>query len=184
MDLNMKSLLKPISESQLLKPLIDRLKGKIIKGSGCRISRRSVLRTVNGGTIRIGDNCSVHDYAMIMTYGGDITIGDNCSVNPFSILYGHGGLRIGSGVRIAAHVVIIPATHNYQHTDRFICDQGETYKGIEIKDDVWIGAGARILDGVTIHKGAVIGSGAVVTRDVPEYAVAAGVPARVIKSRR
>jgi len=49
---------------------------------------------------------------MILTYGGDITIGDNCSVNPFTIVYGHGGTRIGNGVRIAAHTVIIPAHHN------------------------------------------------------------------------
>ncbi|MDP2912849.1 MAG: acyltransferase, partial [Candidatus Omnitrophota bacterium] len=100
------------------------------------------------------------------------------------VIYGHGGLKIGSGVRIAAHAVIIPAKHNYEDPDRFIYQQGMTCRGIEIRDDVWIGAGARILDGVVIGKGAVIASGAVVTRDVPEYAVAAGVPARIIKYRK
>ncbi|MBI4843578.1 MAG: acyltransferase [Nitrospirae bacterium] len=182
--MSLTSLLKPIYESRFLKPLTDRLRGKITKGSGCRISRRSILRTVNGGMISIGGNCSVHDFAMIMTYGGDISIGDNCSVNPFSILYGHGGLRIGNGVRIAAHVVIIPASHKYADAGKFIYEQGESHLGIVIEDDVWIGAGARILDGVTIGRGAVVGSGAVVTKDVQPYSVVVGVPARAIKSRR
>lgn len=179
-----KSLLKPVYDSYLLKPLIDRLRGKVITGSNCRISRCSRIRTINGGTIKIGDNCSIHDYAMIMTYGGNISIGDHCSINPFCVLYGHGGLEIGNGVRIATHVVIIPSTHNYGDTDRFIYQQGESSKGIEIKDDVWIGAGAKILDGVTVGRGAVIASGAVVNKDVLEYTVVAGVPAKVIKSRK
>ena len=55
--------------------------------------------------------------------------------------------------------------------------------GIQIKDDVWVGAGAKILDGITIGKGAVIASGAVVDRDVPDYAIVAGIPAKVIKYR-
>lgn len=92
-------------------------------------------------------------------------------------------LKIGKGVRIATHVVIIPSGHNYNNIDKFIYQQGETSLGIKIEDDAWIGAGARVLDGITISKGAVIGVGAVVTKNVPEYAVAAGVPAQIIKYR-
>lgn len=167
-----------------LKAIFDVLMGRIVIGSGCFISRHACIKTINGGSIRIGDNCTICDYAMILTYSGNITVGNNSTVNPFCILYGHGGLKIGNGVRIAAHTVIIPASHNYEDPDKFIYKQGMTCLGIEIQDDVWIGCGARILDGVTIKKGAVIGSGAVVTNDVPEYAVVAGVPAEIVKYRK
>lgn len=93
------------------------------------------------------------------------------------------GFEIGDNVRIAAQVVIIPMNHIYEDPDTPIWKQGIRAKGIKIEDDVWIGAGAKILDGVTIGKGSVIGAGAVVTDDIPPYSVAVGVPARVIKKR-
>lgn len=120
---------------------------------------------------------------MLMAYGESIVVGDRVSINPFSILYGHGGLRIGSDVLIAAHVTIIPANHNFIRPDMRIREQGETRLGITIGDDVWIGTGARILDGVTIGNGSVIAAGAVVRSDVPPYCVVAGVPARSIGTR-
>lgn len=104
----------------------------------------------------------------------------NCSLNPYSILYGHGGLTIGNGVRIAAHVVIVPANHIIDDTDRYIYEQGETTKGIVIEDDVWIGAGARVLDGVTISRGCVIAGGAMSTE---AYGIYGGIPARKIRNR-
>jgi len=169
----------------LLHPLVlfKILVGRIDLGFNSSVRPRALLKIVNGGRIRIGNNCTIHDYAMLLTYGGIISIGDRTTVNPFCILYGHGGLKIGNGVRIAAHTTIVPFNHNYGDRDRFIYQQGETALGITINDDVWIGSGVRILDGVTIGKGAVIGAGSVVTRDVPEYAVVAGVPARTIKYR-
>jgi acetyltransferase-like isoleucine patch superfamily enzyme len=120
---------------------------------------------------------------MLSTSGGWIKIGNNCTVNSFAVLYGHGGLEIGNGVRISAHVVIVPMNHIYKNPAIPIWMQGETRKGIKIEDDVWIGAGAKVLDGVKIGKGSVIGAGAVVTEDIPSYSVAVGVPAKVIKKR-
>jgi acetyltransferase-like isoleucine patch superfamily enzyme len=120
---------------------------------------------------------------MLVAYGGSIVIGDRTSINPFSILYGHGGLQIGSDVLIAAHVTIIPANHRFDKADVPIRKQGETRLGITIGDDVWIGTGARILDGVTVGHGSVVAAGAVVAHDVPPYSVVAGVPARLIKRR-
>lgn len=133
--------------------------------------------------IEIGSDTWLFYHCMLNTSGGWIKIGNNCTVNSFAILYGHGGLDIGNGVRISAHVVIVPMNHIYKNPEIPIWMQGETRKGIKIEDDVWIGAGAKVLDGVKIGKGSVIGAGAVVTKDIPPYSVAVGIPARVIKKR-
>jgi len=148
-----------------------------------KISYLAKVKTVAGGSIKIGKKCSIHDYSMILSYGGFVHIGDFCTVNPFCILYGHGGLTIGNGVRIAAAAIIIPANHIFEDTSSFIYCQGETRKGIFIEDDVWIGAGAKILDGVRIGRGSVIGAGSVVTKSVECYSVVAGNPARFIRNR-
>ncbi len=140
------------------------------------------VRTL-GGTIRIGAGTTLDRGVVLRAYGGNIVIGDNCSINPYAVLYGHGGLSIGDGVRIAAHVVVIPANHNIDDRTVFIYLQGETAVGIRIEDDVWIGAGARILDGVTLSRGTVVAAGAVVSRSTEAFGVYAGVPARKIRTR-
>jgi acetyltransferase-like isoleucine patch superfamily enzyme len=142
-----------------------------------------VIRVTDGGSITIGRHCSVHDFAMILTYGGDIQIGDDCSVNPFAILYGHGGVRIANGVRIAAHTVIIPATHCISSDGTPLHKSGTRAEGIDVEENVWLGSGSRILDGVRIGRDAIVGAGSVVTKSVPEGATVAGVPARVIRQR-
>lgn len=148
-----------------------------------RISSRSEVRIVGGGSISIGKNCEIHPFSMILTDGGDIRIGNNCSVNPFTIIYGTGGTFIGDGVRIAAHTVIVPANHVPGSDDRPLYQSGITKQGIRIDDNVWIGSGVRILDGVQIGRNAIVGAGSVVTRSLPENITAVGVPARVIKIR-
>jgi len=147
------------------------------------VSGRCVIKVQRGGSITIGRNCMLHDYAMILTYGGNIHIGDDCSLNPFSIIYGHGGVQIGNGVRIAAHTVIIPANHLPASDGRPLNQSGVTSEGIEIGDNVWLGAGVRILDGVRIGRNAIVGAGSVVTHDVAENSTVGGVPARLIEQR-
>jgi acetyltransferase-like isoleucine patch superfamily enzyme len=143
----------------------------------------TLIADPTGSSIEIGSGTWLHYHCVIRTFGGWIKIGENCSVNPFAILYGHGGLEIGNYVSVAPHVVIAPMNHIFENPDIPFQHQGIKSKGIKIADDVWIGAGAIILDGVTIGKGSVIGAGAVVTRDIPAYSVAVGVPAKVIKMR-
>jgi len=99
------------------------------------------------------------------------------------MIYGNGGLKIGNNVRIATHTIIIPADHSFEDLSIPIMLQAEKRKGIIIDDDVWIGASVKILDGVKIGRGCVIGAGSVVNHSIPDYSVAVGVPAKVIKSR-
>lgn len=120
---------------------------------------------------------------MIDTAGGSVTIGNNCSLNPYAILYGHGGLSIGNDVRIAARVTIIPFNHAFEDPNVVIKKQGSTRIGITIGDDVWIGAGATVLDGVSIASGCVIGAGAIVTKNTEVNGVYVGSPARLIRKR-
>jgi acetyltransferase-like isoleucine patch superfamily enzyme len=152
-------------------------------GKNCRISFLATLSAQFGGNIAIGNKTRIHQYARLECYGGEIRIGENCSINPFCILYGHGGLTIGEGVRIAAHTVIVSANHNFQDAGRPIFKQGLSRKGIRIEDDVWIGAGARILDGVVISRGCVIGAGAVVTKSTRANGIYVGSPAKWIGER-
>jgi len=133
--------------------------------------------------ISIGDATYIFGYSQLNTYNGWIKIGNNCTINRFAILYGHGGLEIGNDVMIAPNVMIFPQNHIFQDTDVLIREQGISCVGIKIEDNVWLGAGAIILDRVTIGEGAVIGAGSVVTKDIPPYSIATGVPARVIKKR-
>jgi acetyltransferase-like isoleucine patch superfamily enzyme len=166
--------------------LVTRLRfaGSAVRLSpGSWISWRSDVEAGEGGRIDIGARCEIHPFAMLLAYGGHIRLGDDCSINPFAVLYGHGGLTIGNGVRIATHAVIIPANHNPPTVDTALRDTGVTARGIRIDDDVWIGAGARILDGVHIGAHAIIGAGSVVTKSVPANATVAGVPARVLRQR-
>lgn len=151
-------------------------------GEGCVLDEKAEFKE-DAGRIRMGKNCKIRAYAHLMTYGGNITLGDNVTVGQFCVLYGHGGLSIGSDTEIAPHVVIIPSNKKFDRLDIPIAYQGEIQKGIKIGSGVWIGANVVILDGVVIGNGCVIGAGSVVTKSIPDYSVAYGNPAKVVKSR-
>ena len=137
-----------------------------------------------GGRIRISNGAAISDGVIIAAYGGSVEIEPHAYIGPYCVLYGHGGLTIGCNTMIAAHTVIIPANHGFSRIDMPMNAQPLTRQGIAIGEDVWIGAGCKVLDGVRIGKGAVIGAGSVVTKDIESYAVAVGVPATVVRSRR
>jgi acetyltransferase-like isoleucine patch superfamily enzyme len=141
------------------------------------------LQTKYGGNIKIGAQCEILEGAIIHTYGGNVTIGAACSINPYVVIYGHGNTTIGNNVLIAGHTMIIPSNHNFGDAGKPIKHQGNTSKGIQIEGDVWIGGGCSILDGVKISTGSIIAAGSVVTKDVEQHSVNAGVPSKKIRTR-
>ena len=147
------------------------------------VERGAVLSTRYGGSITIGHHCHISRSAQILSCGGDIEVGNNSTFNPYSMTYGQGGTRIGNGVRIATQAAILPSNHNYSDRSKYIFEQGLSTKGIVIEDDVWIGAGVKVLDGVILRKGCIIGSNAVVSKPTEEYGIYVGIPARKIKNR-
>lgn len=112
-----------------------------------------------------------------------IYIDEETFIGPNVCIAGPGDITIGKRCMIAAHSGIFANNHNFTNPLELIKYQGITRKGIVIEDDCWLGHGVTILDGVTIGQGSVIGAGAVVTKNIPPFSVAIGVPARVIKNR-
>ncbi|OUL26700.1 acyltransferase [Nostoc sp. 106C] len=112
-----------------------------------------------------------------------IHIGQDTFIGPSVCIAGPGEIKIGKHCLIAAHTGIYANNHNFADPMELIKYQGISSQGIVIEDDCWLGHGVKVLDGVTIGRGCVIGAGAVVTKDIPPFSVAVGVPARVIKSR-
>lgn len=159
------------------------IKPDVSVGKGTVVESRVVISTRAGGSIRIGKDCYISEGVQIITWGGEITIGDNSTLNPYTVVYGQGGTTIGNGVRIAAHCVIVPSNHKFDDTQKYIYKQGLSKKGIVIEDNVWLGAGVKVLDGVKISFGSVVGANAVVTKSTERNGVYVGIPAKKIKSR-
>jgi acetyltransferase-like isoleucine patch superfamily enzyme len=120
---------------------------------------------------------------VIIQGGGDIYIGDRSFVSQNCILGCQEEISIGADVMIAASVTIRDTDHRFNDVSMPMNKQGVTTSPVRIEDDVWLGHGAVVLRGVTIGSGAVVAAQSVVRDDVPERAIVAGIPARVIKYR-
>ncbi|MCX9084235.1 MAG: acyltransferase [Candidatus Methanoperedens sp.] len=148
----------------------------------CFISLKSEIELTKN--LIIGNKTRISSFVKIKVNRGFLKIGENCTVNCFCFIDADiGNVEIGDNVLIGPHVGIHGSNYNYSSREKLIIEQDLVSKGIWIEDDVWIGSHSTILDGVTIGKGAIIGAGAVVTRDIPPYSIAFGVPAKVIKKR-
>ncbi len=150
-------------------------------GDDCFIAPEAAIFAELGKPIRTGARCTVAAQAFLH---GPMTLGDDVSINSRASLDGGGaGLVIGSGSRIATGACLYAFDHGLDPA-RFVHEQPVTSRGITLGVDVWVGAQACITDGVRLGDHAVVAMGAVVTHDVPAYAIVGGVPARVIGDRR
>lgn len=160
---------------------------KVLIGNNSVIDDYVVLdaKGVNTKNIIIGSNVIISRNTTFSCKGGTIFIGDNTNIGINSAIYSGSHVTIGNNVLIAASCYIFgDGPHKSDRTDIPIIQQGqEPSIGITIEDGVWLGAGVKILDGVTIGHDSIIGAGAIVTKNIPPLSVAVGIPAKVIKSR-
>jgi len=134
--------------------------------------------------ISVADNVILKDGCHLCTCNSEskIILGKNTTIGFHTLIYASVSIRIGSNCSIAPFVYIVDSNHEVKR-NKLINEQPNITSPIEISSDVWIGAGAVILSGVKIGEGAVIGANSVVSCDVPDYEIWAGVPARKIKNR-
>lgn len=129
---------------------------------------------------KAGKNLNI-EHGVFFASGRDIEIGDNSGLGINARVTGP--LKIGNDVMVGPDVMIFTQNHETSRLDIPMRLQTAPKKPVEIGDDVWIAARVIILPGIKIGKGAIVGAGAVVTKDVPEYAVVGGNPAKIIKYR-
>lgn len=137
--------------------------------------------------IKIGSNCTFSKGCFIIAHtDGEIKIGDNFSINVNSYLGAADGgyINIGNNVLISQNVVLRASNHRFSDISIPINQQGHTVGSIIIEDDCWIGANVVITPNVKIGKHSIVGAGAVVTKDIQPYSIVAGVPAKLIKTRK
>lgn len=144
--------------------------GKLCRAMACKRLFRMCGRQVNveqGANFYTGWEVEIGDHS---------SLGIRCRV-PFN-------LKVGKDVMMGPDVIVIGENHQFANCDLPMRLQGyKEYPPVRIEDDVWIGARVIILPGLKIGRGAIIGAGSVVTRDVPSYAICAGNPARIIRFR-
>jgi len=138
--------------------------GKVTLENKVRLYRDTIIQTGHKGCVSIGENTAIQPHCQFSAYASSIII--------------------GKSVQIAPNCSFYPYNHG-MNINKLLSKQPLQSKGdIVIEDDVWLGVGVIVLDGVKIGKGAIIGAGSVVTKNIPENAIAVGAPARVISTRR
>ena len=127
----------------------------------------------------LGQYSVIESFSCINNAVGDVIIGDHTRIGLHNTIIGP--VTIGSHVNLAQGITVTALNHNFADTEKRIDEQGVSTTPVTIGDDIWIGANAVILPGVTIGDHSVVAAGAVVTKDVPPHSLVAGVPAQIIK---
>lgn len=149
------------------------------KGKGSIVRFNSRMDVFPFNNFELGERSVIEDFVTINNGVGDVIIGKHTMIGIGSVIIGP--VKIGNDVMLAQNIVVSGLNHGYEDVTTPPSLQKEIRKQITISDSVWIGANCVITAGVTIGKHAVIGAGSVVTKDVPEFCVAVGNPARVVK---
>jgi acetyltransferase-like isoleucine patch superfamily enzyme len=134
--------------------------------------------------ITIGDGVFIGRNTILSCKDGDIEIGAGANIGFNCEIFSASRVTIGERVLMAAYAYVVGGDHDFSDPTKPVLDQVRTSAGVSIGTGAWIGAGAKLLDGVAIGERAIIGAGAVVRDDVPAFAVAVGVPARIIQTTR
>ena len=149
------------------------------RGKHSVIHRSARMDTPPYRIFSLGDYSVIESFTCINNAVGDVIIGDHTRIGLHNTIIGP--VEIGNNVNLAQGITVTALNHNFSDTNKRIDEQGVSTNPVTIEDDVWVGANAVILPGVTIGEHCVVAAGAVVTKDVPPHSLVAGVPAKVIK---
>jgi acetyltransferase-like isoleucine patch superfamily enzyme len=138
--------------------------------------------TSNAG-ITIGGGSFIGRGTILSCKNGDIVLGEHANLGFHCEVFSGSSVTIGRHALFAAQAYVVGGGHEFESADAAVIDQPRTSRGVALGDDVWLGTGAKVLDGVTIGSRVVVGANAVVAANLPDGAVAAGVPARVLRQR-
>ena len=158
-------------------------------GRGVTIERGAIIDGLSRRGIHFGDNVVIGPYSVIRasspcSVGEGARIGNNSAVDAYSFVGAAGMIEIGENVIMGQHVSFHAENHNFERTDIPIKLQGTRRQGIVVEDDCWVGSNTTFLDGSHVGRGCVIAAGSVVRGEIPAYSIAAGAPARVLRSRQ
>lgn len=151
-------------------------------GRRCDVQPGLSIRLVDQGTVVFGHSCVLDRYLTVESHGR-LVVGDRTILGHHVTLAARDSLLVGHDCLIAELVSVRDHDHRFADPERPIRTQGATVAAVHIGDDVWIGSKATIMKGVTIGDHAVVGANAVVTKDVPAWAIVAGIPATVLRYR-
>jgi len=149
------------------------------RGSGSIIRNKTRIDVFPFNNFELGNKSVIEDFATINNGVGDVIIGDKTIIGMGNVIIGP--VVIGNNIMFAQNIVVSGLNHGYEDVNISPAFQKVSCKQITIEDDVWIGANSVITAGVTLGKHSVIGAGSVVTKDIPEFSIAVGNPAKVIK---
>jgi len=152
----------------------------VVIDDGCVLDAKG---TDNMG-IRIGNGVFLGRNTILNCKNGDIVLEDNVNIGSNVTIFSASQVHVGRDNLIAAYCYLVGGTHQFDDPSVPVLYQGRVSKGIQIGPGGWLGAHVTVFDGVRIGKHAVIGAGSVVNTDIPDYAIAAGVPVRIIRERK
>jgi len=181
-----------------IKSTLQRIYYSNLQGVGSNVFFGRDIRIEHPEYVSLGDNVYLNDFCWIsivkhksenntpkILKNPSLIIGDRTYIGRFATIACVNKIKIGEDVLISDRVFIGDVSHGYERNDLPIKDQDLMDSGpVEIGSGSWIGIGVSILPNIKIGKNCVIGAGAVVTRDIPDYSTAAGVPAKIIKINR
>jgi acetyltransferase-like isoleucine patch superfamily enzyme len=157
-----------------------RIGDNVVIDDGCCLDAKG---TDNEG-ITIADGVFIGRNTILSCKNGDIVIDEQANVGFNCEIFSASRVHVGKKILMAAYTYLVGGDHLYDRVDIPVLDQGRTARGVEVGDHVWLGTHVVVADGARIGRDAIIGAGAVVIGEIPEFAIAAGIPAKVIRDRR
>ena len=152
----------------------------VVIDDGCSLDAKGT----NNRGIQIGSGVFVGRNTILSCKNGDIVVDDHANIGFNCEIFSASRVRLGKSTLVAAYTYLVGGDHLYDRTDIPVLEQGRTARGIEVDDNVWLGAHVVVSDGARVGRDAIVGAGAVVIGEIPPFCIAAGVPAKVIRDRR